>query len=54
MICLTVSVLLDALALVLGELELDVELDPELEHPAAPSTPAATTVTPSHVALRRL
>jgi hypothetical protein len=55
-ICLTVSPLAEALALALalGELELDVELDPELEHPAAPSRPAATTVAPSQVALRRL
>jgi hypothetical protein len=54
MICLTVSPLLELLALLLGELELDVELDPELEHPAAPSRAAATTVTPSQVVLRRL
>src|SRR5690349_23346703 len=45
-ICLTVSVLLGALAL--------AELEPELEHPAAPSRPAATTVAPSQVAVRRL
>ena len=47
-ICLTVSVLLDALAL--AELELELEL----EHPAVPSRPAATTVAPSQVAVRRL
>src|SRR5215469_9088471 len=49
-ISLTASVLLGALALglALGELEL------ELEHPAVPSRPAATTVTPSQVAVRRL
>ena len=39
------------------ELELEVELEPglelELEHPAAPSRPAATTA-PSQPALRRL
>src|SRR5215831_14059981 len=45
-ICLTVSVLLEALAL--GEPGL------ELEHPAVPSRPAATTVVPSHVAVRKL
>src|SRR5690348_11360330 len=45
-ICLTVSVLLGALAL--------AELEPELEHPAVPSSPAATTVAPSQVAVRRL
>jgi len=47
-ICLTVSVLLDAVAL--AELELELEL----EHPAVPSRPAATTVAPSQVAVRRL
>src|SRR5215469_5814039 len=48
-ICLTVSVL-GALevAPALGEVVL------ELEHPAAPSRPAATTVAPSQVAVRRL
>src|SRR5215472_347343 len=47
-ICLTVSPLGGALglALALGELA--------LEHPAVPSRPAATTVAPSHVAVRRL
>ena len=45
-ICLTVNVLGEAL--VLGELEL------EPEHPAVPSRPAATTVAPSQVAVRRL
>ena len=49
-ICLTVSVLFGALAL--GELGLELEL--ELEHPAVPSRPAATTVVPSHVAVRKL
>src|SRR5215831_1874160 len=48
--CFTVSVLLDALevAPALGVVVL------ELEHPAAPSRPAATTVAPSQVAARRL
>src|SRR5215469_1758178 len=46
MSCLTVNVLGEAL--VLGALEL------ELEHPAIPSRPAATTVAPSQVAVRRL
>ena len=45
--CLTVSVL-GALELALGVLEL------ELEHPAAPSRPAAATVAPSRVAARTL
>jgi len=48
-ICLTVSTLGAlglGLVLALGELE--------LEHPAAPSRPAVTTVTPSQVAVRRL
>ena len=55
-ICLTVSVLLEALALAeleLDELELELELD-ELEHPAVAARPAATTVTPSLEAVRRL
>jgi hypothetical protein len=62
-ICLTVSVLLEALALALAELELDeleldeleleLELD-ELEHPVVAARPAATTVTPSLEAVRRL
>jgi|SRR5579859_7201232 hypothetical protein len=59
-ICLTVSVLLEALALALAlaeleldELELELELD-ELEHPAVAARPAATTVTPSLEAVRRL
>ena|SRR5690349_19553791 len=49
-ICLTVSTLGAAVALelALGELEL------ELEHPATPSRPAATTVVPTQVAVRRL
>ena len=46
MSCLTVNVL--GVALVLGVLEL------ELEHPAEPNRPAATTVAPSQVAVRRL
>src|SRR5215472_10207794 len=56
MICLTVSVVGEALALALAELELEVELELELEleHPAVAARPAATTVTPSRVALRRL
>jgi hypothetical protein len=56
MSCLTVSVVGAALALelalALGELELEVEL--ELEHPAVAARPAATTVTPSRVAVHRL
>jgi hypothetical protein len=64
-ICLTVSVLFEALALALAlaeleldelgldELELELELD-ELEHPAVAARPAATTVTPSLDAVRRL
>ena len=48
-ICLTVSVLgALVVAPALGEVVL------ELEHPAAPSRPAATTVAPSQVAARRL
>ena len=49
-ICLTLSVLLGALEVppALGVVVL------ELEHPAAPSRPAVTTVTPSQVAVRRL
>jgi len=47
-ICLTVNVLGEALGLGLAGLEL------ELEHPAAPSRPAATTAVPSQVAVRRL
>ena len=49
-ICLTLSVLLGALEVppALGVVVL------ELEHPAAPSRPAATTVAPSQVAARRL
>ena len=54
MTCLTVSVLEEALMLALGELEPEPEPEPEPEHPAAPSTPAATTVAPSEVALRKL
>jgi hypothetical protein len=49
-ISLTVSVLLEALALA----ELGVELELELEHPAIPSRAAAMTVAPSQVAVRRL
>jgi hypothetical protein len=51
-ICLTVSPLLEALALALVALVLALEL--ELEHPAVATRPAATTVTLSQVALRRL
>jgi hypothetical protein len=57
-------VLLEALALAeleleLAELELELaelelELELELEHPAVPSRPAATTAAPSQVVLRRL
>ena len=58
-ICLTLSVLLEALALglevALAELELALALaELELEHPAVATRPAATTVTLSQVALRRL
>ena len=49
-ICLTVSVPFEALAV--GELE--PEPEPELEHPAVPSRPTATTVAPSLVAVRKL
>jgi hypothetical protein len=57
-ICLTASVLSEAeaeaeavaVALAFGELELELEL----EHPAVAARPAATTVTPSLEALRRL
>jgi hypothetical protein len=49
-ICLTVSVPFAALGL--GELE--PEPEPELEHPAAPSRATATTMVPSHVAVRKL
>src|SRR5260370_34720765 len=58
-ICLTANVLLEAppLALVLALAEpvlgLVVELELELVHPAIATRPAATTVTPSQVALRR-
>src|SRR5205807_2629690 len=51
-ICFTVSVLLEALAL--AELEPELGLELELEHPAVPSRPAAMTVAPSQVAVRRL
>src|SRR5579859_7630798 len=63
-ICLTVSALLEALAvaLALAELELELELDEleleldelELEHPVVAARPAATTMTPSLEAVRRL
>src|SRR5260370_31233736 len=57
-ICLTVSVLLEALALaellLLLLLLLVLELELELEHPAVATRPAATTVTLSQVAVRRL
>jgi len=52
-------VLLEALALVLAlaepvlELEVEGELELELVHPAVATRPAATTVTPCQVALRR-
>jgi hypothetical protein len=49
-ICLTVSVLLEAPALELALAGLELEL----EHPAVPSRPAATTVAPSKVAVRKL
>jgi hypothetical protein len=45
---------LEALALALAPAELGLELELELEHPAAPSRPAAMTVPPSQVAVRRL
>jgi hypothetical protein len=63
-ICLTDSVLLEALALDVApaladaelglelEVELELELDPE--HPEVPSRPAATTATPRRVAVRTL
>jgi len=47
-ICLAVSTLGAALGLALGVVVL------ELEHPAMPSSPAATTVAPSQVDVRRL
>jgi hypothetical protein len=47
-------VLLEALELALAELEPELEPELELEHPAVPSRPAATTVAPSEVAVRRL
>src|SRR5260370_5751345 len=59
-ICWTASVLPEALALALAELvlllefELELELELELEHPAVAIRPAATTVTLSQVAVRRL
>jgi hypothetical protein len=53
-ICLTVSVLLEALALAELVLLLVLELELELEHPAVATRPAATTVTLSQVAVRRL
>jgi hypothetical protein len=48
--------LLEALALALAELELEPEPEPEPEpeHPAVPSRPAAMTMAPSQVAVRRL
>jgi hypothetical protein len=58
MSCLAVNVVGDALALVLAlalaEFELELELELELEHPAVAARPAATTVVPSRVAVRRL
>jgi hypothetical protein len=55
-ICLTLSPLPAALAVELAlALELELELEePELEHPAAPNTLAATTAALSRVAERRL
>ena len=61
-ICLTVSPLLEALALadpvlalvLVLVLVLVLELELELEHPAVATRPAATTVTLSQAALRRL
>src|ERR1700722_13131898 len=56
-ICLTVSVLFETVALALAELEVALvldELELELEHPAVAARPAATTVTPSLEAIRRL
>ena len=58
-ICLRLSPLLEApaveLPVALAELELELELEElELEHPAVPSTLAATTVALSQVAVRRL
>src|SRR5579872_2686772 len=59
-ICLTVSVLFEPLALALALDELELELDEleleldELEHPVVAARPAATTVTPSLEAVRRL
>jgi hypothetical protein len=47
-------VLLEALALELALAEPEPEPEPELEHPAVPSRPAATTMAPSQVAVRRL
>jgi hypothetical protein len=55
-ICLKVSVPLGVVALVLavGEPEPELELGPELEHPAIPNRPAATTVMLMQVTVRRL
>ena len=53
-ICLTVSVLPEALALAELVLLLVLELELELEHPAVATRPAATTVTLSQVAVRGL
>jgi hypothetical protein len=52
MSCLRLSGPVTVLALALAEPEGELEL--ELEHPAAPSRPAATTVAPSQVVVRRL
>ena len=53
-ICLTVNEVGAALGLALAEPALELELELELEHPAVAARPAATTVTPSLVAVRRL
>src|SRR5690348_5661544 len=52
--CLTLNVLLEAPTLGLGLPPALAELELEPEHPAVPSRPAATTVAPSQVAVRRL
>src|SRR5215469_5373065 len=53
-ICLNVNVLLGPLAPVLGLVEPELELGPELEHPAVASRLAATAAMPSRVAVCRL
>jgi hypothetical protein len=54
MSCLRPSGPVEVLALALAEPEGELELELELEHPAAPNRPAATTVAPSQVVVRRL